>query len=212
MKIFMKIIKVKNINIIRKLALIYVHQLFIQDPKLIPLIHKQMYNSDLLEPIFKYVPSTIVMQDYLPSLLKDPVVDRRWFALELTSQLITRFPLEVYKEMIEQVVQPILIEFFIDKCLLNQIHNEYQLYLEAKQRCNSNIQLQIEREMERLLKVKRLVKEEKVDEIVLSFIKLFTKLTDGFLELYNANRNVWSTADKMISLLKEKSEQNKFNN
>lgn len=78
---------------IRWLTCAFLHQLFIENPLLIKLLHFQGYDANLLPVTVQGVGSMHLCLDFIPELLAQPQAEKQLFAVRLASYLIEKYPL-----------------------------------------------------------------------------------------------------------------------
>ena len=77
----------------RILVCAFVHQLFIDNPLLLKLVHFQGYNPKLFEVLVVGIPSMHICIDFLGELMVQPSLEKQVFAVLLTGHLATRYPI-----------------------------------------------------------------------------------------------------------------------
>jgi len=92
-----------NIEEICTMTCSFIHELFINDPLLIKVVHFQTYPTELLPITTRGIPSMHICLDFLPELLSipspspdslgSPIPKHLLFAIELGSYLIGKFPI-----------------------------------------------------------------------------------------------------------------------
>ncbi|GAM27079.1 hypothetical protein SAMD00019534_102540 [Acytostelium subglobosum LB1] len=71
----------------------FIHQLFIEKPLLVKLIHFQGYMAQLLPITVTHIPSMHICFDFLPELLNLPSVDKQVFSIQLVAFLAEKYPI-----------------------------------------------------------------------------------------------------------------------
>ena len=77
----------------RILVCTFVHQLFIDNPLLLKLVHFQNYSPKLIEVFVMGIPSMHVCIDFLGELMVQPLLEQQVFAVLLAGHLATRYPI-----------------------------------------------------------------------------------------------------------------------
>ena len=101
----------------------HVHQMFLEDPNLIKLVHFQGYDHRLLEITTQGIPSMHCCLDFLPELLNQPDRDQQVFAIDLVSHLVVLYTVpkafgiaqlcvQILATMIEVLPNPKFISYF----------------------------------------------------------------------------------------------------
>lgn len=78
---------------IRVLICTSLHDLFIETPVMIKLVHFQGYSPELLPITVNGIPSMHICLEFLPELLSQPQMERQIFAVKLGAYLIEKYPL-----------------------------------------------------------------------------------------------------------------------
>jgi hypothetical protein len=78
---------------VQSLTFAYIHQKFIEKPKLIRLIHLQMFPEKLIPLLINGVPSMHICLEIIPELLIKPSINYILFALALSASVIKKYPL-----------------------------------------------------------------------------------------------------------------------
>ncbi len=90
------------------LACAFLHQLWLEHPKVIELLHYQRYPSDVVPILVQHVPSLHVCMDLLPSLLVSPKPARRLWAVHLASFLLPKYATPRALEIARMIFQAAL--------------------------------------------------------------------------------------------------------
>ncbi len=69
----------------------FVHQLFIQNPLLLKLVHFQGYDARLIDVFVLGIPSMHICIDFIPEMLVQPALDKQIFAIQLAGHLSSRY-------------------------------------------------------------------------------------------------------------------------
>jgi hypothetical protein len=75
----------------RVLACAFLHQLWLEHPRVIELLHYQRYSPAVVPVLVQHVPSLHVGMDLLPALLASPKPGRRMWAVHLASFLLPKY-------------------------------------------------------------------------------------------------------------------------
>lgn len=78
---------------IRMLTCNFIHDLFIENPLMIKLIHFQGYPTPLLPIMVGGVPSMHICLEFLPELIHQPQIEKQIFGVQLAAHLIEKYPL-----------------------------------------------------------------------------------------------------------------------
>jgi integrator complex subunit 2 len=78
---------------IRSLICTFLHQIFIEHPLMMKLVHFQGYDPALLPTTVSAIPSMHICLDFLPELLAQPQLEKQIFGIKLAGQLIQQYPL-----------------------------------------------------------------------------------------------------------------------
>ncbi len=71
----------------------FLHQVFIENPMLMKLVHFQGYHPQLLPIVVFGVHSMHICLDFLPELLNQPFLERQIFGIKLAGYLVEKYPL-----------------------------------------------------------------------------------------------------------------------
>ncbi|EAL72870.1 integrator complex subunit 2 [Dictyostelium discoideum AX4] len=71
----------------------FIHQMFIDKPLIIKLVHFQGYLSQLLPITVTLIPSMHICFEFIPELLAQPSLEKQIFAIQLLSYLSEKFPI-----------------------------------------------------------------------------------------------------------------------
>eukprot|EP01132_Coremiostelium_polycephalum_P005187 gene5187-6455_t len=82
-----------DIEEIRCLICNFIHQIFIEKPLIIKLIHFQGYLPQLLPITTTHIPSMHICFEFLPELLNQPILEKQIFSIQLLSYLAEKYPL-----------------------------------------------------------------------------------------------------------------------
>ncbi|KAL6077611.1 Integrator complex subunit 2 [Balamuthia mandrillaris] len=82
----------------------FLHQLFIENPLMLKLVHFQGYRVDLLPITVLGIPSMHVCLEFLPELLSQPQVEKQIFGVHLAAHLIEKYPLPKSLEVARMVL------------------------------------------------------------------------------------------------------------
>lgn len=78
---------------IRVLICTFLHDLFIETPLMIKLVHFQGYPSELLPITVDGIPSMHICLEFVPELLTQSQVEKQIFGVKLGAHLIEKYPL-----------------------------------------------------------------------------------------------------------------------
>jgi integrator complex subunit 2 len=90
---------------VRALVCGFAHELFIENPLLIKLLHFQTYDVRLLPCTTRRIGSMHVCLDFLPELLAQPQSERQAFALHLAAHLCELYPLPKSMQLARHILQ-----------------------------------------------------------------------------------------------------------
>ncbi|EGC28935.1 hypothetical protein DICPUDRAFT_99991 [Dictyostelium purpureum] len=82
-----------DIEEIRCLVCSFIHQIFIDKPLIIKLIHFQGYLSQLLPITVSLIPSMHICFEFIPELLNQPSLDKQIFSIQLLAYLSEKYPI-----------------------------------------------------------------------------------------------------------------------
>lgn len=78
---------------VQMLICAFLHDLFIEHPLMIKLVHFQGYNPALLPITVMGIPSMHICLDFIPELLSQPQVEKHIFAVKLGGYLFEKYPI-----------------------------------------------------------------------------------------------------------------------
>jgi hypothetical protein len=82
----------------------FLHNMFIDDPDLVKVVHFQGYSSALIPLFVRGIPSLHIAFGFLPELLQHPQRTKQLFAIQLTAQLCTKYPIPRGLDVARQAV------------------------------------------------------------------------------------------------------------
>ena len=100
-----------------------IHQIFIENPLIIKIVHFQEYDKSLLPLTVYGIPSMHTCLNFIPELLSLPILKKQLFGIHLASYVIERYPIEKSLEISRNVLSHL--------CNTNNISQNIPFMLEA---------------------------------------------------------------------------------
>lgn len=104
---------------VRAKVCMFLHNMFVDDPDLIKIIHYQGYSSALIPLLVHGVPSLHVAFGFLPDLLQHPQRSKQLFAVQLTAHLCAKYPVPRGLAVARQAVEVLRVCCTEDASLLS---------------------------------------------------------------------------------------------